>query len=206
MILKSCGIRVAFFCLLSLIFPNFFQGVGLAQFDSATLTGIVTDSSNSVVPGAAVKAVNEATNIETTATTDAEGRFTFADLRPGTYTIKAIAGGFKQFISTGLALQVNQAARLDINLTVGAVNDEVTIVAEVPMLETQTGGHGAVIDSTKIIELPLNGRDYNQLALLSPGVLAPTPRLQSVGFRGVFNVNGNRAFQNAFQLDGVDNT
>ena len=57
-----------------------------------------------------------------------------------------------------------------------------------------------------MVELPLNGRDYNQLALLSPGVLAPTPRLQSVGFRGAFNVNGNRAFQNAFQLDGVDNT
>jgi hypothetical protein len=57
-----------------------------------------------------------------------------------------------------------------------------------------------------MVELPLNGRDYNQLALLSPGVLTPTPRLQSIGFRGAFNVNGNRAFQNAFQLDGVDNT
>ena len=74
------------------------------------------------------------------------------------------------------------------------------------MLETETSSRGAVIDQTKIVELPLNGRDYNQLALLSPGVLAPTPRLQSVGFKGAFNVNGNRAFNNAFQLDGVDNT
>src|SRR6476619_2070582 len=74
------------------------------------------------------------------------------------------------------------------------------------MLESESSGRGAVIDQTKIVELPLNGRDYNQLALLSPGVLAATPRLQSVGFKGVFNVNGNRAFQNAFQLDGVDNT
>src|SRR5262249_47333838 len=71
---------------------------------------------------------------------------------------------------------------------------------------TETASHGAVIDHMKMVELPLNGRDYNQLALLSPGVLAPTPRLQSIGFRGVFNVNGNRAFQNAFQLDGVDHT
>jgi hypothetical protein len=74
------------------------------------------------------------------------------------------------------------------------------------VLDTESASRGAVIDRTKMVELPLNGRDYNQLALLSPGVLAPTPRLQSVGFRGAFNVNGNRAFQNAFQLDGVDNT
>jgi hypothetical protein len=199
-------IRVPFACVLSVICLFFLQGSGLAQFDSATLTGIVMDSSGSVVPGAAVKAVNQATNIEASAVSDAEGRFTFSDLRPGTYNIKATAAGFKQFVSTGLPLQVNEAVRLDISLEVGAVTDEVTVVAEAPVLETQSGGHGAVIDSTKIIELPLNGRDYNQLALLSPGVLAPTPRLQSVGFRGVFNVNGNRAFQNAFQLDGVDNT
>src|SRR6266700_4932050 len=91
-------------------------------------------------------------------------------------------------------------------LTGGTVTEEVLVTAEAPVLETESGGRGAVIDHTKIVELPLNGRDYNQLALLSPGVLAPTPRLQSVGFRGAFNVNGNRAFQNAFQLDGVDNT
>lgn len=78
--------------------------------------------------------------------------------------------------------------------------------SEPALVETETASRGAVIDHTKIVELPLNGRDYNQLALLSPGVLAPTPRLQSIGFRGAFNVNGNRAFQNAFQLDGIDNT
>src|SRR5712691_4095568 len=114
--------------------------------------------------------------------------------------------GFKQYVSSGVVLQVNQAARLDIELTIGTVTEEVRVTGEAPVLDTESGGRGAVIDHTKIVELPLNGRDYNQLALLSPGVLAPTPRLQSVGFRGAFNVNGNRAFQNAFQLDGVDNT
>src|SRR5207245_1832116 len=97
-------------------------------------------------------------------------------------------------------------ARFDIELAVGAVTDQVSVTADAIMLETESSSRGAVIDRTKIVELPLNGRDYNQLALLSPGVLAPTPRLQSIGFRGVFNVNGNRAFMNAFQLDGVDNT
>jgi hypothetical protein len=116
------------------------------------------------------------------------------------------APGFKKYVNTALTLQVNQTARLDIELTVGEVTQEVTISSEAPLLEVDTSGRGSVIDQRKIVELPLNGRDYNQLATLSPGVLTATPRLQSIGFKGVFNVNGNRAFQNAFQLDGVDNT
>src|SRR5438552_3248573 len=180
--------------------------LALAQFETATLTGVVTDSAGAVVPQTDVKAINEATNVESNATANAEGRYFFPNLRPGSYRVTASAQGFKQFVSTGVVLQVNQAARLDIQLTVGAVTEQVNVTGEAPVLETESGGRGAVLDHTKIVELPLNGRDYNQLALLSPGVLAPTPRLTSVGFRGVFNVNGNRAFQNAFQLDGVDNT
>src|SRR5216684_1005968 len=180
--------------------------LALAQFETATLTGVVTDSAGAVVPKTEVKAINEATNVESNATANAEGRYFFPNLRPGSYRVTASAQGFKQFVSAGVVLQVNQAARLDIQLTVGAVTEQVNVTGEAPVLETESGGRGAVIDHTKMVELPLNGRDYNQLALLSPGVLAPTPRLTSVGFRGVFNVNGNRAFQNAFQLDGVDNT
>ena len=153
-----------------------------------------------------MKLTNEATNAEFSAVTDEDGRYTFNALRPGSYRLVASAPGFKQFVSSGLVLQVNQSARVDIQLPVGPVSDTVEVSAEAAMLETETSSRGAVIDQTKIVELPLNGRDYNQLALLSPGVLAPTPRLQSVGFKGAFNVNGNRAFNNAFQLDGVDNT
>ena len=178
----------------------------LAQFESATLTGVVADSSGQVIPGVAVKAVNEGTSVEAATTTNAEGRYNFPSLRPGSYRVVAAITGFKQFVSSGVVLQVNQAARLDMTLTIGTVTEEIVVTGEAPVLETETGSRGSVIDHTKIVELPLNGRDYNQLALLSPGVLAPTPRLQSVGFRGAFNVNGNRAFQNAFQLDGVDNT
>lgn len=183
-----------------------FPAAALAQFESASLTGTVTDAAGAVVPTAAVKAVNEATNLETAGLTNEEGRFFFSNLRPGSYRVVASAKGFKQFVSQGVVLQVNQAGRLDIALTVGEVTEQVLVNGEAPVLETESASRGAVIDHTKIVELPLNGRDYNQLALLSPGVLAPTPRLQSIGFRGAFNVNGNRAFQNAFQLDGVDNT
>jgi Carboxypeptidase regulatory-like domain len=177
-----------------------------AQFETATLTGAISDPQGALIPKASVKLTNEATNAEVSALTDEDGRYTFNALRPGSYRLVASAPGFKQFVSSGLVLQVNQSARMDIQLSVGQLSETVEVSAEAAMLETETSSRGAVIDQTKIVELPLNGRDYNQLALLSPGVLAPTPRLQSVGFKGAFNVNGNRAFNNAFQLDGVDNT
>jgi hypothetical protein len=177
-----------------------------AQFETATLTGTITDPVGAVIQNATVEAINEATNVSTAVTTNEEGRYNFPSLRPGSYRVNVSAQGFKQSVSTGLVLQVNQAARYDFQLSVGAVTEQVNVAAAAPVLETETSARGAVIDQTKIVELPLNGRDYNQLALLSPGVLAATPRLQSVGFKGVFNVNGNRAFNNAFQLDGVDNT
>lgn len=177
-----------------------------AQTELATLTGTVTDASGAVLHRVTISAVNEATNVSTSTPSNETGRFLLVSLRPGVYTITASLAGFKKYIQSGVTLQVNQAARLDISLSVGEVSEQITVAAEASLLETETSARGAVIDQRKIVELPLNGRDYNQLALLSPGVLAATPRLSSIGFKGAFNVNGNRAFHNAFQLDGVDNT
>jgi hypothetical protein len=177
-----------------------------AQFETATLTGSVTDPAGAAIAGASVRLRNEATNTEVSSQTDDDGRYTFNAVRPGNYQLSVSAAGFKLNVSRGLTLQVNQSARMDVQLAVGDVSERIEITASSSMLESESSGRGSVIDQTKIVELPLNGRDYNQLALLSPGVLAPTPRLQSVGFKGAFNVNGNRAFNNAFQLDGVDNT
>jgi len=178
----------------------------LAQSELATLTGTVADSSGGVIANADVTVTNQGTNISSSGRSNENGRYVVPSLKPGLYTVAVSAPGFKKYVNTALTLQVNQTARLDIDLTVGEVTQEVTVSAEAPLLEVDTSGRGAVIDQRKIVELPLNGRDYNQLATLSPGVLTATPRLQSIGFKGVFNVNGNRAFQNAFQLDGVDNT
>ncbi|MBM3811862.1 MAG: TonB-dependent receptor [Acidimicrobiia bacterium] len=177
-----------------------------AQTELAILTGSVTDQSGAALSGAAVTAVNQATNLTASTVTNETGRYSLPSLRPGLYRVEASLPGFKKQIQSGVTLQVNQTARLDFLLTVGDVNEQVTVSAEVSLLETETSSRGAVIDQRKIVELPLNGRDYNQLALLSPGVLASTPRLNSIGFKGAFNVNGNRAFHNAFQLDGTDNT
>ncbi len=183
-----------------------FASVAQAQTELATLTGTVTDQSGAMLRSVMVTVINEATNLPATTQSNEAGRYTLTSLRPGNYRLEASLAGFKKQVRTGITVQVNQTARLDLVLSLGDVAEQVTVAAEVSLLETETSSRGAVIDQRKIVELPLNGRDYNQLALLSPGVLASTPRLNSIGFKGAFNVNGNRAFHNAFQLDGVDNT
>jgi len=177
-----------------------------AQSESASLGGTVADAGGAPMPKVVIEVRNDATGIAVRTVTDESGRYFVTGLRPALYTVTAEHAGFKKFVNAGLTLQVNQAARLDIALVIGDVTEQITVSEEASILETETSGRGAVIDSRKIVELPLNGRDYNLLAQLSPGVLPATPRLQSIGFKGAFNVNGNRAFQNAFLLDGVDNT
>src|SRR5712692_5403729 len=200
--LRKSEIKILLFALLAALAA----GTLLAQSELATLTGTVMDSSSAVLAGVKVTVTSEETNLSMESTSNENGRYFLTGLRPGVYRVAATLSNFKQYVQSGVTLQVNQTAKLDITLTVGAVTEQVTVQAEVPLLESETSSRGAVIDERKIVELPLNGRDYNQLATLSPGVLLSTPRLQSIGFKGAFNVNGNRAFQNAFLLDGVDNT
>jgi hypothetical protein len=176
-----------------------------AQQDAATLVGEVTDASRGLVPKAQVSVTNTATGITTTTETNDRGLYNVPGLRPGEYVVIVEAPGFSKFIRTGVILQVAQVLQLDASLQTGSIQESVEVTGAAPMLETQTSSRGLVIDERKILDLPLNGRDYNQLALLSPGVLPGTPRLASVNFKGVLNVNGNRTFNNVFLLDGVDN-
>ena len=175
------------------------------QQDTATIVGTVTDGTGAIVPGATVMVTNVQTNISLTTQTDDRGAFAVPSLRPGEYSLTVELSGFQKTIRTGVILQVAQVARIDLTIQTGQLTETVEVVGNSPILETQTSSRGAVIDEKQIVELPLNGRDYNQLALLSPGVLPGTPRLASVNFKGVLNVNGNRTFNNVFLLDGVDN-
>ena len=176
-----------------------------AQQDTATITGEVKDASGALVPSAAITVTNIGTNITVTTTTNDEGTYTVTSLRPGDYTVTVEKTGFSKTLRSGVNLQVNQFARIDVTLQAGQVSETIEVASGAPLLETETSSRGSVIDQKKIVELPLNGRDYNQLALLSPGVFPGTPRLASVNFKGVLNVNGNRTFNNVFLLDGVDN-
>jgi hypothetical protein len=177
----------------------------LAQQETATILGTVTDSTGAIVPGASVTVTNVKTNISLTTQTDGRGAFVVPSLKPGEYSLTVEISGFQKTVRTGVVLQVAQVARIDLTMQTGQLTETVEVVGSSPILETQTSSRGAVIDQKQIVELPLNGRDYNQLALLSPGVLPGTPRLASVNFKGVLNVNGNRTFNNVFLLDGVDN-
>jgi hypothetical protein len=177
----------------------------LAQQETATITGEVKDASGAVVPRATITVTNVETNISLKSETNDQGIYIVPSLKPGLYSVTVEKAGFKKAIRSGITLQVNQFARIDLNLEVGDLATVVEITGDAPLLETETSARGSVIDQKKIVDLPLNGRDYNQLALLSPGVLPGTPRLASVNFKGVLNVNGNRTFNNVFLLDGVDN-
>src|SRR5262247_496544 len=177
----------------------------LAQQETATITGEVRDANGSVVSKATITVTNVETNVSIKSETNDQGVYTVPSLKPGQYSITVEKAGFKKTVRSGVTLQVNQVAPLDVIMQVGELNTVVEIVEATTLLETQTSSRGSVIDQKKIVDLPLNGRDYNQLALLSPGVLPGTPRLASVNFKGVLNVNGNRTFNNVFLLDGVDN-
>jgi hypothetical protein len=177
----------------------------LGQQETATLTGTVKDESGAIVPRATVIVTNVQTNIKVQTETDDAGSYVFSSLRPGEYSVSVESPGFRKTLHTGVTLQVAQVAPLDLTLKTGQLAETVEVTGGISLLETQSSSRGLVIDQKKIVDLPLNGRDYNQLALLSPGVLSGTPRLASVGFKGVLNVNGNRTFNNVFLLDGVDN-
>ncbi|MGH9854202.1 MAG: carboxypeptidase regulatory-like domain-containing protein, partial [Blastocatellia bacterium] len=176
-----------------------------AQQETATITGEIRDANGAVVPKAAITVTNVETNISLKSETNDQGVYTVPSLKPGPYSITVEKAGFKKTVRSGVTLQVNQVARVDVAMQVGELETVIEIVEAATLLETETSSRGSVIDQKKIVDLPLNGRDYNQLALLSPGVLPGTPRLASVNFKGVLNVNGNRTFNNVFLLDGVDN-
>ena len=182
-----------------------FSSAAFAQQETATIAGTVTDATGAIVPRAVVVVTNVQTGISVRTEATESGTYVVPSLRPGDYSISVESKGFQKTVRTGVTLQVAQVARIDVTLQTGALTEAVEVVAATPLLDTLTSSRGSVIDQKKIVELPLNGRDYNQLALLSPGVLPGTPRLASVNFKGVLNVNGNRTFNNVFLLDGVDN-
>jgi hypothetical protein len=179
--------------------------IAWGQTSAATLTGIVQDSTGAVLPNVTVSATNTDRNTTQFTRTNETGGYVLTALNPGNYSISAELAGFRRFAREGVVIQVNQVARIDIRLDLGSVEEAVEVKAAGPLLETETSDRGSVIDRQKIVELPLNGRNYDQLALLAPGVTSSTPRLAALNFKGALNVNGNRVFNNVFLLDGVDN-
>ena len=176
----------------------------LAQENTATITGQVLDSSGAAVVGATVTARNVQTGLERKVITNESANYTLPLLPIGNYDLTSEKEGFAKLLQTGIVLQVDQHARIDFTLKVGATTNTVQVTAEVPLTQTDSSSSGAVIDNRKVVELPLNGRQFYSLALLTPGV-APPAQGSILSFRGGFNVAGASELNNNFTLNGLDN-
>jgi hypothetical protein len=175
-----------------------------AQDTTATIAGQVQDASGAGIAGAKVTAKNLQTGLERTVTSSEGATYNLPLLPIGTYEVSAEMAGFKRVVQTDITLQVDQHARVDFKLPVGAASDSVQVTAEVPLTQTDASSLGSVIDNTKVVELPLNGRQFYSLALLVPGVTPPAQG-SILSFRGGFNVAGASELNNNFTLNGLDN-
>jgi hypothetical protein len=180
--------------------------VGLqAQSHRGVIRGRVQDASGAVVVGAAVSAVNEATNeIRTTASGDA-GAFALAELAPGTWRIEIGAPGHKTHVQR-VVLVVNQERRADAQLQLGALTDRVEVAAPMADVRRDSPAVGTVVENRQILDMPLDGRNFLELTLLAPGTV-PAAQGSAGSVRGdfSFSVNGGREDFNSFLLDGADN-
>ncbi|MBI4469564.1 MAG: TonB-dependent receptor [Acidobacteria bacterium] len=173
----------------------------MAQSDAGSITGTVVDPAGAALPGVLVTALNQATGVSAQAITNYQGHYIFTPLRVGNYTLSAELAKFKKELHSGVVVQIQERSRVDFRLQVGDVTEEVMVTAETPLLETETSNLGQVISSLTIENLPLNGRNFIQLALLAAGA---TPSYRTAQ-RDNFVANGNRPIQNSYFLDGMDN-
>ena len=183
---------------------TFFVGVisVTAQTFKATVVGQVVDSAGAAIPNATVTIMQPATNQTQTVTTDGEGNFTISRLDPGSYTLRVEAVNFKILEQTNLVLETNQRALLNLTLVAGNVTETVTVLAEPPTINTETSGKGEVITARQVQDLPLNGRNFTDLALLAPGVYRrPADDDQGEGLA----TSGTRTDASNFILDGINN-
>jgi len=179
--------------------------VAAPQSTTATILGTVTDASGAVLPGVAVTIVNEGTNNQRTVITDGTGGYEAPLLPPGAYRVEGELTGFKKIIRSGITLQVDQRARVDLSLDLGAVTETIEVRADAPLVQSESAGIGTVVDNAKIVELPLNGRDFFQLSTLVTGAAPPAEGSQNATQGGGVSVNGAREQSNNFLLDGIDN-
>ncbi len=176
----------------------------LAQSESATLSGRVSDSSGAAVVGAEVVLTNTQTNVEQRTKTNGVGLYVFAEVHPGTYRVAAGAPGFRVLIKEGLTLHVQDELAENFSLTVGAISESITVTADATPINTMDASVSTVIDRKYVENMPLNGRSLQDLILLTPGVVTNTPQASALaGTSGEFNVNGQRSESNYYTVDGV---
>src|SRR6266852_5033911 len=184
-----------------------------AQTPSGEISGTVVDSSGLSVPGVTVTLTNQATNVARVVQTNEVGLYVISAIPPGTYDLKAELVGFSTVERKGIPVQVGSANRLAFTMELGNLSETLEVVAHSPLIQTENAAISTVIENRAIVELPLNGRNYLQLASLIPGATTNGPsssqgKQRMGGQRNSFalNVAGQRIHFNHYSLDGVENT
>ncbi len=173
-----------------------------AQSGTATVDGAVRDSADAAIPEAAIRIRNVDTNTTREIATNHDGEFTLTNLPPGNYELVAERTGFRAYHKTGIVLELGQVLRENIILQVGSVSESVTVSAEVALINTEVGAiKGDVIIQQEISEMPLDGRDFTDLAFMVPGVVPMAQGGQGSGL----NVNGARSDSTNYSVDGFNN-
>jgi len=180
-----------------------------AQAQTATISGTATDSSGGALAGAKVDATNTGTNITQSTVTDAQGRYTIPQLQVGSYSIQASMSGFKTVVHSGITLSIGATVVVDFALPVGQVSQTVNVEGEASQVETQTSEVSTLISPTQMRDLPLNGRNFEQLITLAPGVSTVAAGLNAVtgrlyGMQDNYSVAGSRPTGQMFLLDDTD--
>jgi hypothetical protein len=179
-----------------------------AQNWNGHLEGLITDPSGAVIPGAQLELKNNATGQIRQTRTDPQGFYTFPLVPVGTYDMKVAASGFATRILQSLVLEVGQTPRIDLTLQLARGQAVVQVEARPPLVETASPAIGDEISNQRVTSLPLNGRQFSQLALLAAGAVPPYPNGSSQQFNTAalglgFSVNGQRSERNNFSLDGI---
>ena len=184
----------------------FFASATNAQTFRGTILGTVTDSSGAAIAGAAVAVKNVNTGLSRTVSTSEDGTYSVPELPIGTYTVTVEKAGFKQGVVTGLQVEVSSQLRADVALQTGEVSQRIEVTGdELPQVESTSNVLGGIVESKIVTNLPVNGRDYQKLIFLVPGVAgSPDEISDSPGSYGTFSVNGARGRSNNFLLDGTD--
>ena len=171
---------------------------------TASITGTVTDPAGAVLPGVTITITEVQTNASRTFITDDRGDYRVSLLLPGRYRVEAAAAGFKTAIRENIVLSVDDRLRVDFTLQIGEVAEKLIVTTSTPIVQSETSSVGMVIDNRRLVELPLNGRQFESLVQLVPGSLSPAPG-SALSLRGGFNAAGARETANDNLLDGIDN-
>src|ERR1700720_77656 len=188
--------RVVFLVLLSLLVIAPIDG----QSPNGTISGLVVDSSGAAVVGAEILIANDATGVQYPAKTNGDGLYLVPNLPPGTYRLQISKVGFKTLIKPDITLNVQDALAINFTLPIGAVSEIVTVTSGTSLVNTENAAVSTVVDRQFAENLPMNGRSFQTLIQLTPGVVL-TP--SSVSDSGQFSANGQRASSNYWMVDGV---